>query len=265
MRGLTRDTCNEMIDRKLFWVFVAVTVLTILIVLLSASTVKTLKAGEAPPEVAKGIGDLVDAYLINGLGKFLSILVFLAVMGTAGLIPSMLSRGRAEFYMSKPISRTGLLLNKLVGMWAVYGGLTVVAGLVCLGVMVLSYDLFKIGVLWMLVDSLVALAVWFSITGLIGVISGSYAFAVTAAFLVWIAQSLLPLREGLAQIVNSKVLTTTLDILYYVLPKPSQVSDLFAQLARSKEVADWMPLWSTLLFALVMYAASLWFFRRKDY
>lgn len=265
MRGLTRDTLIEMRDRKLFWLFIVVTAIAVLAVVALRGSVESMRIEDAPPEVRDAFGTIANQIVVGWTSTFLSLLVFFTVLGTAGLIPSMLSRGRAEFYMSKPISRSKLLLGKLFGIWAVYGAMIVLGGLLIISLIASLYDMFLPGVYFVLLESLVALFVWLSITGLVGVATGSSALAITTTFGVWLAQFGLQYREHLYQLTDSKAVQVALDTLYYILPKHSQYGDLFVSLSVGKPVADWMPLWSSLLFALVLYAAALWTFRRKDY
>lgn len=265
MRGLTRDSIVEMKDRKLFWLFVAVTLVAVIAIVAFQGPVKNMKMEDAPPNVRETFGSLANSVIVGWTTSFLSILVFLTVLGTAGLIPSMLSRGRADFYLSKPLSRTRLLLGKLFGIWSVYGAMTVTAGLIVLGLIGALYDMFRPGAMWVLIDALVALFVWLSITGLIGIMTGSYALAVTTTFAVWLVQYGLQFRTALNQFIDNRALEIGLDVMYYVLPKHSQTGELFKNLAIGKPVTDWLPLWSSLLFATALYCAAIWLFRRKDY
>ncbi|MBD3403030.1 ABC transporter permease subunit [candidate division GN15 bacterium] len=265
MRGLAADTYRELVDRKLLWLYGIVTVIMLLSVFAVQSTVDNMRLADAPPEMQEQIGDALGQYVIGGLYWFLGILVFLTVMGTAGLIPSMFSRGRAEFYLSKPASRTSILLGKLAGIWSVYGGLMVLAGLLVLGTMVVAYDLFSATVFFVFVAALVDLFIWLSVTGFVGVLSGSFAMSIMAAFALWIIQWLLTFREAVEQLVDNSLVLRVVDTLYYMLPKFSQLGDLFLAMGQHKPVDDWLPLWSSLAFAVVLYIATVWLFKRKDY
>ena len=69
------------------------------------------------------MNEIMGDPILSGLNMFMYVSVFLVVMATAGLIPSMLIKGRAEYYLSKPISRVSLLLNKIAAIMIVYGAL----------------------------------------------------------------------------------------------------------------------------------------------
>lgn len=56
---------------------------------------------------------LTENYLVNGIGAWVALLV--AVIITAGFIPTMLAKGSLDLIVSKPIGRTRLLVYKYLG------------------------------------------------------------------------------------------------------------------------------------------------------
>ena len=84
-------------------------------------------------EMRGGLDEMVGQAFVSSFGSFLSLLVFLTVIGTAGFMPGMLSKGRAEYFLSKPVSRTRLYLQKVISLWLVYGAAIVLAGVVIVG------------------------------------------------------------------------------------------------------------------------------------
>jgi ABC-type transport system involved in multi-copper enzyme maturation permease subunit len=127
MKGITRDCVVEMFDRKTVYLFAAVTFIAVVLALLSP---KMEMEFYATGDIDMGsMGDFLTNPVTKVLSTFLAFMVFLVVMASAGLVPNMLAKGRADFYLSKPISRTSLLLNKLFGIWLVYGGTIVLCGI----------------------------------------------------------------------------------------------------------------------------------------
>ena len=55
----------------------------------------------------------IEKWLVNGAGSW--VLLFVAVIITAGFIPSMMAKGSLDLLVSKPIGRTRLLIYKYVG------------------------------------------------------------------------------------------------------------------------------------------------------
>lgn len=263
MRGITRDCLNEMIERKLIWIYVVVTVIAVLLVLGSKSMIVQISIDD--PSGTNPMSEMGRDIAVGALDSYMSFLVFLTILGTAGLLPSMMVRGRAEYFLSKPLSRTSLYLNKLFGIWLVYGGTIVLGAIVVYAFFYMGYGYFDAKLAYLFILNLVSLFIWLSLTMFAGVLTGSFAVTIMLAFLVWIVQGLLQWHEAVEQVVSSKVVTTIVDTLYYVFPKTSQLSDLTETVARGNPVESWLPLWSSLLFAVVMVGATVVIFQRKDY
>ena len=101
MRGITRDSLLEFIDRKVIWVFAALLLLGILIVLLTGKLNMGLELPISDNADVEGLDALIRDPLMRVFNGFLGIFLFLAVMASAGLFPRMLERGRIDFYLSK--------------------------------------------------------------------------------------------------------------------------------------------------------------------
>ena len=117
--ALIRDTFREALARKIFWGLFGLSTLMILFFLfllridiveggsrdgvaVSAATIRTM------PDV-----DRVVRGVYGGIATFLYTWgMFLAVFASAGLIPSVLEPGRIELLLSKPLSRTHILLGR---------------------------------------------------------------------------------------------------------------------------------------------------------
>ncbi len=261
MRGLVRDTLTEALDRKIVWVFGIIAVISSLAALAPAWLDiqfggQDIDVTEMGPELSKG--------LLHMLNKIMWFLTFLSVMATAGMIPNMLTRGRADFYLSKPISRTSLLCSKILGIWLVYGGLMIATVAVVFLVSSAVYGVFDPNVWFILVGNMLLFFIWLSITTVAGILSGTAGMSMMAAFLFWAAQWLFEFHDALKALVDSKPVTAIADALYYIFPKTGEVSDLIVEFATGR-VTNWMPLWSSLIFAVVMFAIAIGVFRRRDY
>ena len=266
MRGITRDTVVELVDRKFIWLFGIITLFTCgIIALIGQSDFQLQMQTQGEINPGETMQSLLNEAVVRGLESYSGFLLFLAMVATAGLLPRMLERGRADFYLSKPLSRMGLLYSKLGAMWLVYGLMLIV----CTGIpAALTYMIFEapgIHFVYMIVFDLLLLAIWLSITSFMGVLSTSTVMAIVTAVIVYFVQLLLPLREKLYLVFESSLLKGVLDGLYYILPKTSQISDITLSLVLQREVDTWMPLWSSLLFAAVLFFAAGIVIKRKDY
>ncbi len=264
MRGITRNTLSEMIDRKLIWIYVVITVLAILMIL-GSKGLKIEIEMQTPPGQENPFASMAQEFAVGSLDLYLWFLVFLTVMGTAGLIPSMLSKGRAEFYLSKPISRNSLLVNKLLSIWAVYGGAILAGAGLSFVIFYLAWGYGHINLFYMFLLYMVNLLIWLSVTTFAGVLSGSFAVSIMTAFLIYVVQYLLQFHEAVGQLVSSKFVTIPVQVLYWVLPKASEIAGIAKTVGAGHPVDDWLPLWTSLAFAIALILITLEMFRRKDF
>ncbi|MEA2030891.1 MAG: hypothetical protein U9N55_04765 [candidate division Zixibacteria bacterium] len=263
MRGMIHDCVIEMINRKAIWMFAVVTLIAILIILGTNSfNIQLQVEGQSDANPFSG---MIDKVATNGISAQLGFMMFLAVLATAGLIPNMLVRGRAEYYLSKPISRTGLYLGKLISIWLVYGATIVVCGLITLLVLYLVHGYVNAGVVYLFVQSLLSFLIWLSVTIFAGITFGSTTFAMMSAFLVFILQMIFIYHDVFREIVGSGLIAFVGDTLYYIFPKMGEMSDIGDNLAMGQVVGDWMPVWSSVLFAVCLIWATIIIFNRKNY
>ena len=263
MRGLTNDTVVELFDRKVIYVFAVVTLIAVAIIGLLRS-VEVRFEGQIGMD-ADSVTEMFGDQLLSGQNQFMSILVFLAVMAAAGLIPNMLIKGRADFYLSKPLSRGSLLLRKLTSVWIVYGGVVLVCGLIGVLAFALIHSYFSWGVLYIFLFKMISILIWLSIVTLAGVISGSTSVSIMSAFFVYVLQWILEARELIIELSDSEAVRFSVNLIYYILPKNDELSDITMRLAQDKLVHSWMPLWSSLLFVLALIYLTVIVFKHRDY
>jgi len=263
MRGMIHDTFIEMIDRKIIWMYLIVTLIALAIIFSASSLSAKIEINGQMQD--DPFGNIIETAAIKGIGSHLSFMIFLAVFASAGLMPNMLIRGRAEYYLSKPLSRTSLYLNKFISIWIVYGGMTVVCGLISYVALYIFHDFCSTTAFYLFVFCLLEFIVWLSITLFAGIVFGSSALSMMTAFLVYILQSIFKYHDTFGEIVNSKIMQNIADGLYYIFPKIGEVSDIAENLALDKNINDWMPLWSTLLFSVVLIGVTIFLFNKKDY
>ncbi|MBM4160031.1 MAG: hypothetical protein FJ217_02925 [Ignavibacteria bacterium] len=219
----------------------------------------------------------VDFILIQLQRSSASAIMFLGIFAIAGIIPSMLEKGTAELFLSKPLSRTTLFLSRAIGS-------TVAIGLNILYFAVAIWLIFgvKIGV-WhwgFLLSALmvvVAFAFYYSVVALVSLVTRSQALAIMLGFLFWFLAGALESRQaGLYNLWSNDIYRRTLDVIYYVTP---QVSGMLQNATRligmnpydrmlgPQAVSDFsiMPFVFSLLSASAIYALASWYFSRQDY
>ncbi|PWB72027.1 hypothetical protein C3F09_07180 [candidate division GN15 bacterium] len=265
MNGILRDTVAELIDRKILYVFLGVTLIAVLVIAATSSVDLRIQVsgtgelGNTAPSV------IAQSALLKLFGAFISLLVFLAAMASASLMPSALEKGRVDFYLTKPLSRAGFLLRKYVAIWLTYGGIVVACGLIVYPVAGLVHGTSDSRVAYLFGASLVNLAIWFSITVAAGVLSRSAPIAIMTAFIVWVGQTILAGHTAIGDFIGSSGWKYLVDALYYILPKPSILFDQAFALCEGKAITDWVPLGSSILFAAAMLVAAAEILRRKEF
>lgn len=263
MRGITRDGVVEMFDRKTVYLFAAVTLIAMVIALLAPKADMEFRV---TGNVDMGsLGDFLRNPVTKALSVFLSFMVFLAVLATAGLVPNMLVRGRADFFLSKPLSRTALLLHKMLGIWLVYGATIVLGGIVVYVALFLVHGFFDWMVLYLFAFNLISFFIWLSITVTAGIVSGSNAISIMSAFLFWVGQAILRLHEQINNFLDIKPVEYVVDALYYIVPKTGEIGELTDALALGRPVESWMPLYSSLVFSVAFVTLAVVVFKRKSY
>jgi ABC-type transport system involved in multi-copper enzyme maturation permease subunit len=261
MRGMIRDCMNELFDRKTIYVFAVIALIGVV------GTIGSLLLDIRIMGRSFGADDMNRAFgnpMLHGYNAYMYVLVFLSVMATAGLIPGMLARGRADYYLSKPVSRTWMLLNKVFSIWVVYSGIMIVTFLVNYILSAALYGAFSFTIFYIIAINLLAFLIWLSVTAFAGVLTGSSAFTIMTAFAVWMAQKILTYHDFPKQFIDSKVVIYVIDALYYIFPKTGEISSLTDELATGGS-ASWMPLYSSLIFAAVLMFITIAIFRRKNY
>ncbi len=264
MRGILGDTWREFVQRKGLILFGILTFVSILIVLASQNLNLQFSTEGADFDTPLR-DDLVDSALLGGVSVFLGFLVFVAVLATSGLIPRMIERGRAEYWLSKPVARPTLIGFKILAIWIVYSGVLLIGGVLVVASAAAVHGIFSSGTWFVLLGSIVTFFIWLAIIAFVGVLTGSQASAMIAAFITWFAQWLLSQRDGLFGVVEWPVVEGIADVLYYVLPKTNEIGTLVLDYAGGRDVVTWLPLWSSVLFGLVLTFLTLWRFKQKEF
>lgn len=264
MNGILRDTLAELLDRKILYVFIGITAIAV-VATAATSSIDLRFQVTGPGDVGNTTSTfLAGSAIVKLFGGFLSLLVFLATMASANLIPHILEKGRVEFYLTKPLSRGGFLLKKFCAIWLTYGGIVSACGLIVYFVAALVHGVVDSRIVYLFGASLLNLFIWFSITAAVGVLTGSTPMAIMAAFIVWVGQTILAGHEAIGEFIGSAAWKYVIDVLYYILPKPSALFDQASGLCFGQPVEDWIPLLSSILFSMAVFFSAVVVLRRKE-
>jgi ABC-type transport system involved in multi-copper enzyme maturation permease subunit len=269
--ALIRDTFREAFARRIFWGFFgcATLLLAFLLFIMRIDVVQGAMAtvsifGRTAPHL-QNVNELVTrTQAVIGMVLYFAGLA-LSVFASAGLVSAVFEPGRIELLLSKPVSRTHLLLGRYAGNVLVVAANVVylVAG---------SWIIFgvKTGV-WGWVFPLSSLctiftfAVLLAFIVLVGVLWDSSAVAIMATFGIMIVTPILQQRHTLERLLSSEWSRDLVRFFYYVLPKTSEISQIIWRLNLHQPIESWMPVWSTAIFGAVVLGLGLWRFQQRSF
>ncbi|HET9318977.1 MAG TPA: ABC transporter permease subunit [Bryobacteraceae bacterium] len=268
--ALVADTFREAFSRKIFWGFFGCSSALILFFIF-IMRIDVVQGAVATVSLFGSAGRTEDVQRLvhqahGAIAAFLYTAgMFLAIFASAGLIPSVFEPGRIELLLSKPVARYHILLGRYLG------NLLVIA--VNLFYLVFSIWLIfglKTGVwtLGFLVSSLLTLfvfAVLLTVVVLVGVLWESAAVTTMVTFGLMIVSPILAQQPLLQRLLSSEISRNTVRVFYYVLPKVFDLGRIVRALVIGDRVGDWMPLWSSALFGIVVLGAGLYAFAKRNY
>jgi ABC-type transport system involved in multi-copper enzyme maturation permease subunit len=269
--ALVRDTFREAFARRIFWGFFASSSALLLFLLfimridVAEGAIATMSIfGRANPRSFE-LATLVH----RSQGVIAMVLYFagmaLAVFASAGLVSAVFEPGRIELLLSKPVSRTHLLLGRYVGNLLVVaanviylvGGSWIIFGV--------KTGVWGAGFLLSSLCTIFVFAVLLSVLVLVGVLLDSSAVAIMATFAIMIITPILSQRPVIERLLSSEWSRDVVRVLYYTLPKTVDIAVIIGNLIQHEPVESWMPVWSTGLFGAVVLAIGLWRFERRSF
>ncbi len=321
VRWMVRDTFRQSLASKLFWLMLALTALCTLFCLGIRVTGDDEKPrhpdqlptymprSEATPEVqAEGIR-VVNGEVSLGFGLFTfevgkhrtdsvrliqlwlagvladTVGVLLALIWTAGFLPTFLEPQAVTVLLAKPAPRWALLLGKYLGVVlfvALHALFFVGATWVAIGMSTGVWDV----AYWLAVPLLVInFAVFFAFSVFLAVCTRSTVVAVFGTLLFWVLCWAMNLTHH--HMVGYEVQGVTplsslsVEVGYWVLPKPLDLSGIFFDALRASDYSTPIPeleamkargqfhpelsVLASLAFAAAVLAAAAYEFRKTDY
>jgi ABC-type transport system involved in multi-copper enzyme maturation permease subunit len=268
--ALILDTFREAFARKIFWGFFGccTALLLFLVFIMRVDVVQGALAtvsifGNSLPST--NVQNLVQQTQSVIAGVLYYAGMALAVFASAGLVSAVFEPGRIELLLSKPVSRTHLLLGR-------YAGNVLVVSANILYLVLGSWIIFgvKTGV-WgagFLLSSLCTIfifSVLLAVIVLIGVLLDSSAVAIMVTFAIMIVTPILAQKATLERLLSAEWSRDVLRVLYYALPKIWEVRGITQNLIMNKPVESWMPIWSTAIFGAVVLGIGIWRFQKRTY
>jgi ABC-2 type transport system permease protein len=269
--ALIRDTFREALARKIFWGLFALSTLMILffLFLLRIDIVSGASATISLfGQQTRGNPD-IDRVVRGVYGAIATFLytwgMFLAVFASAGLIPSVLEPGRIELLLSKPLSRTHILLGRFIGNVLVISLNSAYLVLGVWAILGLKTGIWSPAFLIAIATTTFIFAVLLSVVVLIGVIFESAALATMVTVALMIISPILAQTSLMMRLLSSEWSRNLWKTLYYSLPKVYEMGKMTLDAIQSRTFGGFTPIWTSAVFGVVMLGAALWIFQRRDF
>jgi len=268
--AIIKDTFREAFARRIFWGFFGCCTALLLFLLfimrvdVVAGALATVSIfGNSLP--GTNVQNLVQTTQSVIAGVLYYAGMALAVFASAGLVSAVFEPGRIELLLSKPVSRTHLLLGRYAGNVLVVSAniLYLVGGSwIIFGV---KTGVWGIGFLLSSLLTIFIFSVLLAVIVLVGVLLDSSAVAIMVTFAIMIITPILAQKTTLERLLSAEWSRDILRVLYYALPKIWEVRGIVQDLIMNRPIASWMPVWSTAIFGVVILAIGIWRFQRRSY
>lgn len=267
---ISKFTFKEAISRKVFVTFFGISTFILLlfaVLFISADLSEFIPADavkvNSMPGIKEGIVYGLRLILINPLfggGLFLSI------FASSSFIPKMLEKGSVEIILSKPVPRSELIIGKFAGvtlMVFVNVAYFVSVLYIMIGLKFASWDLSLLNVIFTIT---LTFAVLYSLIILIGIVAQSSLLAMMLSYLIFFVISpILSLRDTLGFLSENSFWEFVMDILYYILPRTSELGSLTTLISGGGEINDYGVLIHSAIFLILSLLLSIIIFNKKDY
>lgn len=268
--ALIRDTFREAFARRIFWGFFGCCT-ALLVFLLFIMRIDVVQGALATITIfGRAIPTRDVSGLVHSTQSVLAMIMYffgmaLSVFASAGLVAAIFEPGRIELLLSKPVSRTQLLLGRYAG-----NVLVIAANIIYLTagswlIFGVKTGLWGAGYLISSLFTIFVFAVLLAVIVLIGVLWESGPISIMVTFAIMIIAPIVAQTQAIERLLSSEWSRVTVRTLYYVLPKTSDISVIIRHLILEEPIDSWMPIWSTALFGAAVLSLGIWLFRRRSF
>jgi ABC-2 type transport system permease protein len=269
--ALVRDTFREAFARKIFWGLFGLSTLMILFFLFLLK-IDIVEGGVATVSLFGGTSnrtldvDRVVRGVYGGIATFLYTWgMFLSVFASAGLISSVLEPGRIELLVSKPVSRTHILLGRYAGNVLVVSCNVIFLVLGIWTILGLKTGIWSPMFLISVATTIFIFAVLLAVVVLIGVLFESAALATMVTVALMIMSPILAQTSLMMRLLSSEWSREIWRTLYYSLPKVYDLGKITLDAIQSRTFSGFMPIWTSAVFGVLVLSAALAVFARRDF
>jgi ABC-type transport system involved in multi-copper enzyme maturation permease subunit len=266
--AIIKDTFRELLVRKVLVGFLIFNALALagIAVFISNNTVAVMITAQKQvmtPELYNKVATVVEMGVAD---FFYVLLIFISIFATASIIPSALEKGTIDLYLSKPVARWELLLGKILGSVAVIAANIGVFMLGAWIILSLRLGFWNPGFMSAAAVMLFAFVVLYSVVAVLNIATRSGALGIIVVYIHFLVlSSILANRETIFSFVQSDAVHKIIDWVYYILPQTHEHSNIASAFITHTDVASWLPIWASSIFAAAMFGLAGWMFQRKDF
>jgi ABC-type transport system involved in multi-copper enzyme maturation permease subunit len=263
-------TLREAFARKVFIFFAAISAIFLigLAVVFSLVNTDSILSGMNPSGDKMVLEQVITKIQLAITAPLSNLCLLLAIFSSASFIPIMLEKGNIDLLLSKPISRTQLLLGKY------FGGTLVVfinIAFLILGAWIIislkfSYWNFNFPLVILVITF--TFAVLYSVVVLFGIIFRSSVPGMMIAYFIFLILSpaLHFIKLQLQTLTGKEVLKSIVDGFYYFIPKTSELmGTINSNLGQGKPIGDIQPVLSSFLFLILTMLFCAYILKKKDF
>jgi len=192
--------------------------------------------------------------------------LFISLFATADLTPSMMTKGRLDLYLARPISRAQLLFGKYCGAVAV-AAINILYAIVGLWLVIgIKTGVWNVNFLYTGLNIIFMFSVLYTFIMLIGIFTKNTVVNIIAVSTMVFMNFILSIikKADVFPIINNKWLEHITDLLYWITPQYFDISIITMNLVEGKTMPSWTPVISSLLIAAAVMNLSLYIFSKKD-
>jgi ABC-2 type transport system permease protein len=211
----------------------------------------------------------IDSVVVTGESIFAGMLyalgIFLAIFAAGSQVPNLQHRGTVDLYVTRPVTRTHLLLGRFLGAVTL-----VTANLIflCGGVFLIISFKTKVWNPRFLLAAGLILVVFLSYLGfmyLVGVLSSSTPLSIMLPYALYMISVPLAAHDHIAAAMDSRLTANIVHGLYWILPKTAEVGRDLTTYVLGKGSPTLLPLVTTAAFGAACLAAAVVIFNRKNF
>jgi ABC-type transport system involved in multi-copper enzyme maturation permease subunit len=191
---------------------------------------------------------------------------FLAIFASAGLIPSVLEAGRISLLLSKPLTRTMLLMGRYLGNVLIF--LINHVYLICSIWIVIGIKthIWDTRFLLAIPISVFIFAVLLCVVVLIGVVFESAALSVMVPAALMLISAILAQRQIVIRLLDSDWSRQLWLAFYWIIPKFFDLGAAMKQIVQYDRDANLItPVWTSAVFGLVVLSGAIYVFHKRDF